>query len=137
MKLRSDLPTVGAAFLLLGSLAAYFATRDSGTRPGTTTPASRQNPLVDDRMLQTARRLSALADTVEEQDLAREALELADHELDQAFATALRQAAAVPPPESGALVDLNNRIARLKARMQEVSGSDKAPSRSDMSSGSL
>lgn len=117
MKLRSDLPTIGVALLLLGSLAAYFATRDSGTRPATTTPASRQNPFVDDRMVETARRLSALADTVEEQDLAREALELADHELDQAFATALRLAAAAPPPASGALVDLNNRIARLKARM--------------------
>ena len=29
------------------------------------------------------------------------------------------------------------RVARLKARMQEVSGSDSAPSRSDMSSGNL
>ena len=116
MKLRSDLPTIGVALLLLTSVAAYFATRDSGTRPATT-PASRQNPLVDDRMVETARRLSAVADTVEEQDLAREALELADHELDQAFATALRQAAAVPPPASGALLDLNNRIARLTARM--------------------
>ena len=116
MKLRSDLPTMVVALLLLTSVAAYFATRDSGTGPATT-PASRQYPLVDDRMVETARRLSAAADTVEEQDLAREALELADHELDQAFATALRQAAAVPPPASGALLDLNNRIARLKARM--------------------
>ena len=116
MKLRSDLPTIGVALLLLTSVAAYFATRDSGTGPATT-PASRRNPLVDDRLVETARRLSAVADTVEEQDLAREALELADHELDQAFATALRQAAAVPPPASGALLDLNNRIARLNARM--------------------
>ena len=116
MKLRSDLPTMVVALLLLTSVAAYFATRDSGTGPATT-PASRQYPLVDDRMVETARRLSAAADTVEEQDLAREALELADHELDQAFATALRQAAAVPPPASGALLDLNNRIARLNARM--------------------
>ena len=116
MKLRSDLPTIGVALLLLTSVAAYFATRDSGTGPATT-PASRRNPLVDDRLVETARRLSAVADTVEEQDLAREALELADHELDQAFATALRQAAAAPPPASGALVDLNNRIARLTARM--------------------
>jgi small-conductance mechanosensitive channel len=116
MKLRSDLPTIGVALLLLTSVAAYFATRDLGTGPATA-PASRQNPLVDDRMVETARRLSAVADTVEEQDLAREALELADHELDQAFATALRQAAVVPPPTSGALLDLNNRIARLNARM--------------------
>ena len=116
MKLRSDLPTIGVALLLLTSVAAYFATRDSGTGPATT-PASRRNPLVDDRLVETARRLSAVADTVEEQDLAREALELADHELDQAFATALRQAAAVPPPATGALLDLNNRIARLTARM--------------------
>lgn len=116
MKLRSDLPTIGVALLLLTSVAAYFATRDLGTGPATA-PASRQNPLVDDRMVETARRLSAVADTVEEQDLAREALELADHELDQAFATALRQAAVVPPPASSALLDLNNRIARLNARM--------------------
>ena len=116
MKLRSDLPTIGVALLLLTSVAAYFATRDLGTGPATA-PASRQNPLVDDRMVETARRLSAVADTVAEQDLAREALELADHELDQAFATALRQAAVVPPPASGALLDLNNRIARLNARM--------------------
>lgn len=116
MKLRSDLPTIGVALLLLTSVAAYFATRDLGTGPATA-PASRQNPLVDDRMVETARRLSAVADTVEEQDLAREALELADHELDQAFATALRQAAVVPQPASGALLDLNNRIARLNARM--------------------
>ena len=85
MKLRSDLPTIGVALFLLTSVAAYFATRDLGTGPATA-PASRQNPLVDDRMVETARRLSAVADTVEEQDLAREALELADHELDQAFA---------------------------------------------------
>lgn len=116
MKLRSDLPTIGVALLLLTSVAAYFATRDLGTGPATA-PAFRQNPLVDDRMVETARRLSAVADTVEEQDLAREALEVADHELDQAFATALRQAAVVPPPASGALLDLNNRIARLNARM--------------------
>lgn len=116
MKLRSDLPTIGVALLLLTSVAAYFATRDLGTGPATA-PASRQNPLVDDRLVETARRLSAVADTVEEQDLAREALELADHELDQAFATALRQAAVVPPPASGALLELNNRIARLNARM--------------------
>jgi hypothetical protein len=30
-----------------------------------------------------------------------------------------------------------DRVARLKARMQEVSGSDKAPSRNGMSSGNL
>lgn len=48
--------------------------------------------LVDLAPWQTAQTLASLAVTVEEQQYAREAEHLADHEVDQAFAAALRQA---------------------------------------------
>jgi small-conductance mechanosensitive channel len=48
--------------------------------------------LVDLGPWQTAQALSALAVTAEENEYARDAMRLADHEVDQAFASALRQA---------------------------------------------
>jgi small-conductance mechanosensitive channel len=48
--------------------------------------------LVDVSTWQTAQALAAMAVTAEEQEYARDAERLADHEVDQAFASALRQA---------------------------------------------
>jgi len=60
----------------------------------TTAPTPR--PLVDDRPLQTARRMAVLA-TPEEQSLAQAALNVGDHEVDLAFYDALRAAEDNPP----------------------------------------
>ncbi len=54
-------------------------------------------PVVDQKPLQTARKLAASASTPEEQDYAREALRLADFGIDLAFAGALREATEHPP----------------------------------------
>ena len=54
--------------------------------------ASAKKTLVDVSTWQTAQALAALAVTAEETEYAREAERLADHEVDQAFASALRQA---------------------------------------------
>jgi hypothetical protein len=51
-----------------------------------------QKSIVDLRPWLTAQTLAAMAVTSEETDFARDAERLADHEVDQAFATALRQA---------------------------------------------
>ena len=48
--------------------------------------------IVDLRPWQTAQALAPLAVTAEEKEFARNAQRLADHEVDQAFASALRQA---------------------------------------------
>ena len=118
MKLPRSLPTTAAAILLAACLTAFYATRDTGTHRVTRSPAAKpQTPLVDNSYLQAARQLAASADTVEEQEDAREALRLTDHELDQAFATALRQAESAPVPKSGPLRDLTNRVAQLKAQV--------------------
>lgn len=63
---------------------------------------------VDERTLRRAQRLSALASAPEEQQYAQAATRLADHELDVAFAAALRQIEAHPPvlsPEAQAISD--------------------------------
>ena len=57
-------------------------------------PDGNQKTLVDLRPWQTAQALAALAVSAEEKEYANEAERLADHEVDQAFATALRQATA-------------------------------------------
>ena len=56
--------------------------------------------LVDQRPLQTARRMAAMASTPQEQALAHEAEKVGDHEVDLAFFDALRTAQQNPPPLS-------------------------------------
>ena len=98
--------------VLTASLVAAWLTRD--TAPNRT-PA--QVSVVDRRLLDAARQVAGLAETQQEVDLARQAVRLADHELDQAFATAVREAASVKPPASGPIQQLNARIAKAKAQV--------------------
>lgn len=68
--------------------------------------------------LNTARRLASLAATAQEHQYSDQALHLADHEVDQAFATALRQASAETPALSPAAEKLSQRMATLEARIK-------------------
>jgi hypothetical protein len=118
MRSLKNLPAFIVAFLLVLCVIAAYVTRDmTVSRVAKKPAASNQTPVVDDRLLQTARQMSGLAETSDEQNLAGEAARLADHELDQAFAAAIRDAAAATPPPSGPLKQLTDRIAGLKARM--------------------
>jgi small-conductance mechanosensitive channel len=132
--------TLGLLALVLGTGAAYYATRETG-RPRAKTAASNaaQTPLVDERPLPTARALAALAITPEEQRLAEEAVRIADHEVDLAFADQLRQAAeqrsAQDPKNRGlylklqqaqaALADVQSRAEQLKAQISSAKPSEK------------
>ncbi len=109
-----------AATLLLACVVAWYFTRDAASnRIAVKKLAATSQALpMDRRLLQSARQMAAAADSPDEQPLAAEALRLADHELDQAFASAIREAAAAsPPPTSGPLKALADRIAQLKKRM--------------------
>jgi small-conductance mechanosensitive channel len=104
--------------LLLGAavVGVVVTHRPPPPRRGKRRPA---RELVDQRPLETARNLAALADSPGERAYAARALRLADDEVDLTFATALRDAAAHPPPpapETQALVD---RINQLQARVDE------------------
>ncbi len=65
---------------------------------------------IDERTLRRAQRLSSLATTPEEQQYAQSATQLADHELDVAFAAALRQIEAHPPVLSPAAQKIADRL---------------------------
>lgn len=75
---------------------------DPSPTPGKKTTGTKQShrPLVDQRPLNTARRLAAMAGTPEEQALAHEAEKTGDHEVDLAFFDAIRMAQLNPPPLS-------------------------------------
>jgi small-conductance mechanosensitive channel len=87
--------------------------------------------LVDQRPLETARNLAALAASPGERAYAARALRLADDEVDLAFAIALRDAAAHPPPptpETQALVDRIKQLqARVDADQQSIAQLKQAP----------
>ncbi|HVP45414.1 MAG TPA: mechanosensitive ion channel domain-containing protein [Bryobacteraceae bacterium] len=118
MRSLKNLPAFVVALLLVVCIVAAYLTRDvSVSRVARKPAAANQTLVVDDRLLQTARQMSGLAETNDEQSLAAEALRLSDHEVDQAFAAAIRDAAAATPPSSGPLKQLADRIAGLKARM--------------------
>src|SRR5579884_3768301 len=58
----------------------------------------KQNGLVDVQPLLTAQRVAALAGAPQEQEFAKNALRVADHEVDMAFAAALHHATEHAPP---------------------------------------
>src|SRR3974390_2782446 len=84
--------------LLLVCLVAAWMTRDamgnlSFLKPASSASRVGKKTIVDKRPSQRAQALAPLAKTAEEIEYARDAERLADHEVDQAFAAALRQAA--------------------------------------------
>ncbi len=83
------LAVLGALFLvcLIFSWNTRMPMRSPGGRSGA------RRTIVDLSPWQTSQTLSALAVTAEEAEYAQDTLRLADHEVDQAFASALRQAA--------------------------------------------
>jgi len=77
--------------------------------------SNKDAPLVDEQPLQTARAMAALVSSLEERGFADEALRLADHELDLAFADALRDATNHPVPATPATRILYARESKAEA----------------------
>jgi small-conductance mechanosensitive channel len=88
--------------------------------------ASSQATLVDLHPWQIAQALSPLAVSKEEEEFAHEAERLADHEVNQAFAAALRQAGAQHLTPTGEALELSQKVAQL----QETAKEDQAQVRS-------
>ncbi|HEY8996430.1 MAG TPA: mechanosensitive ion channel domain-containing protein, partial [Edaphobacter sp.] len=101
------------AFLTRGSMAnlAFLRNNRSGAKVN--------NDLVDQRPWQTIETLTPLAVSAEEKRLAREAQRLADHEVDQAFAQALRQASLDTRTLTGDALQLQQKITRLQGVVKE------------------
>jgi small-conductance mechanosensitive channel len=107
--------------ILLGCLGLCgvlsWGTRQSGWQGAS--DVDRHRTLIDLHPLQTAQALAALHMTEVELQYAREAESLADHEVDQAFAVALRQAAARQNTLSGDALALSEKVAQLQELINE------------------
>src|SRR5579863_3551173 len=75
--------------------------------------------LVDQRPLQTARRMAAMAGTPEEQALAHEVEKVGDHEVDLSFFDALRTVEENPPPLSAEAKQIADRKAKAEQTLKE------------------
>jgi small-conductance mechanosensitive channel len=118
MKTRQWL-TLGALLILVvaAAIALVLTGRSGQAAPaGPANSASdQQSTLVDQRPLQSARKLAALVSTPEEQRISRDTLRLADHEVDLAFAEALRDAQEHPEKPTAEMRELSQRVDKTQS----------------------
>ncbi len=121
MRIRKNLWLVVPGALLALCVIGSFATR--GAMANLQFLKQRQGgageTLVDQRPLQTAEALLPLAVSAEEQSFAQEAFRIADHEVDQAFAQALRQATAESRTLTGKALEVQQKVAALQATVKQ------------------
>lgn len=116
--IRPYLLPVALVAILCAIVTGFVLTRGpASNNTADTIRHNNQTGLMDDRLMKTAQTLARFADTPDGQTLSKEALRLADRDLDQAYATAMREALSAPPPSSGPLKALAEHIARLKAHV--------------------
>ena len=150
MNARPWIPAATLVLLAVVTTAGWVWTRDplpaAQTQEGAPTAKRglrRASPvrerLVDQTPLLTARSLMPLATTQEEQQLAHQAERLANHEVDLAFADALRRAASAQAPQTPEIKALSEvkakaqaaaeadqqAVARLTKQLNAVGGSQK------------
>ncbi len=116
MKARQWIAFIGLVALIIATGVGLLLTESAQTvLPVRKRPAAQAAPAVDQRPLQTARKLALLISTPEEQDFAHEALRLADYEVDLAFADALREATEHPPAPTAEQRELTARAGKAEA----------------------
>ena len=115
-KNRERIVAVVSFAAIIVALVGLFLTRDSTTPSAGTKP--RRAPLVDEQPVHTARTVAALASTREEQRFALQALGLADHAVDLAFADAMREANLHPAPRTPDTKELFDRVSRAEAQVE-------------------
>ena len=114
---------VAAAVLVVGlSATAYgiFLLGHASVVSAKKKAASSENALVDQTPFQTAQQLAQMADTPEEQELARDVLRLSDYELDLSFAVALQDAEAHPPELSPEAKEIQQRLQKNQKLQQAL-----------------
>src|SRR5215469_3525675 len=105
------------AMLILAAGVLLVLTRDAAS-PAGSADHSDKNQLVDQSPLQAAHVMAALATSPEEQHFAQEALRLGDHEVDLAFADAVRDAAEHPVKPTAETRQLMTRLSESEARVK-------------------
>ena len=116
MTTRQRIAIFGLCVLIVAAIAALVLTRASG--PLATKSRPRRTPLVDEQPVQTARSMAALASTREEQRFAQQALRVADHAVDLAFAEAMREASLHPVASTPEAKELFGRVTRAETQVK-------------------
>lgn len=115
-------------FILSGLLVVCFAfswtTRDamahlSFLKGQQSQPGSEQTTVVNLHPWQIAQALAPLAVSKEEEEYAHKAERLADHEVNQAFATSLRQASTQRLSPTGEALELSQKVEQLQQAVKE------------------
>ena len=121
MKPKQRMTLVVLLALLAAAIAGLVLTRDTGNVPGRSRRTKRVHArdLVDQKPLETARRLAQMPAEREERPFIRRALRAADDSVDLAFETALHEAAAHPAPASDEIHQLRQHIKEAQARIAE------------------
>jgi small-conductance mechanosensitive channel len=109
--------------LLLGAVAyGLFCTGQPASAPQTSTKSASgtagQVPMVDQTPLLTAQRLVQMPTSAEEKSFAEEALRIADHEMDLAFAAAVRDAEENPPVLSAQAKEIGTRLQEAEKALE-------------------
>ena len=100
---------------LLGAVAyGFFRTGQPSGKTATKEATGVQTTLVDQSPVRIAQKLARLADTPEEQTLSKEAIRLADHEMDLAYESARRNAEAHPPVLSPEAKNIQARLEKAQ-----------------------
>lgn len=131
---RRNLFIIVPMVVLLVCLIAIYWTRDSMANLQFLHQRGQSADLVDQRPWQTIEALAPLAVSAEEQRFATEGERLADHEVDQAFAMALRQASLETPVLNGDALALSHKVQALQqvvkddqARVDALTNAVKGP----------
>jgi small-conductance mechanosensitive channel len=118
MKIPHSPAILGLLLFVLLGIVGLILTRDTGQPSSSAQLPGHRTPLVDEQPLQTARQIAKLASNWDEFRLAQQALKLADHEVDLAFADALRDATEHPPTPTPQSRELYARVAKAQALVQ-------------------
>jgi small-conductance mechanosensitive channel len=114
MKTSQKIATIVIVLLLGGAVFGLFRTRQQASAPKPTSTVTNgdaaQAPAVDQTPLLTAQALAKMPTSPEEGPFAKEALRLADHHMDLAYAAAERNAEEHPPVLSAKAKDIEARL---------------------------
>ena len=116
IKTRQWIILSGLCALVVMAILGLVLTRNSGSPAAQTRP--HRAPLVDEQPVQTARSMMALASSREEQRFAQQAVRLADHSVDLAFADAIREANLRPAVNTPENKELFARVSRAEAQVK-------------------
>ena len=113
---------LGLLALLVAALAGFLITRAAEGprifRSRAARASTTKTTIVDQTPYRTAISLQPVASTADEQELAAEAVRIADREVDIAFASSLRRAKEATPPQTPEITEINRRLTTMGGRLQ-------------------